>query len=381
MSVRCRAAILREIGASAPYADSMPLSVEEVRLSPPESTEVVVKVLGAGLCHSDLSVIDGSRGRSVPMAMGHEGAGEIVEVGSAVKDIKAGDHVAFQFSVSCGRCANCQGGRPQICEIAPIARAKGELIGGGTRIHDLDGNPIRHQAGVSCFAEYSVVDRGSIVKIDGDLSLAKAAVFGCAIMTGVGAVVNTAKVAPGDRVALYGLGGVGLSGVMGAKAAGAEVIIAIDIDDKKFDKARKLGATHCFNARDPDLKEKVLDITAGGVDYALDYAGAIPALESAYSITRRGGTVVTAGLCPSGASFSIEQGDLVSNEKSILGSYMGSCVPVRDIPRFARLYKSGALPVDEIIDGYIGFDDINKGFDRLAAGTVIRQILLPHAEA
>jgi len=378
MSLTCRAAVLRELGCPKPYAESRPLAIEIVHLEGPRASELVVKVIAAGLCHSDLSIINGSRGRDVPMVMGHEGAGEVVEVGAAVNDIKVGDHVSFQFSVSCGRCANCQGGRPQICEVAPIARVKGELVGGGSRLRDEAGTVLHHQAGVSCFAEYSVVDRGSVVRIDKSMPLEKAAVFGCAVMTGVGAVINTAKVSPGQSVAIFGLGGVGLSGVMGAKLSGAETIIAVDINQQKFEKATALGATHCLNAADPEIVEKIKDLTYGGVDYAFDYAGVIPALKSAYASVKRGGAVITAGLSAAGNQFSFEQGDLVSNEKSILGSYMGSCVPVRDIPRFIGLYQRGLLPVDYILDGSMGLDDINRGFDMLDSGAVVRQLVLPH---
>lgn len=378
MTITCKGAVLRTIGLPQPYAETVPLSIEQITLASPGPLEVVVKVAGAGLCHSDLSVINGHRGRDVPMVMGHEGAGEVVEIGAAVTDVKVGDHVAFQFSVSCGRCRACLSGRPNICEAAPAARSKGELISGGSRIRDANGNVLRHQAGVSCFAEYSVVHRGSVVVIDKDLPLIEAAVFGCAVMTGVGTVVNSARVSPGERVAIYGVGGVGLSGVMGARVAGAETIVAIDLDDAKLAKAASLGATHCFNATDPELDAKVRDATDGGVDHALDFAGALPALKSAYAVTIRGGRVTTAGLAPLGAQFAFEQGDLVSNEKSICGCYMGSCVPVRDIPRFVKLYRKGVLPVNELLDGVIGFDEINAGFDRLASGAALRQILAPH---
>ncbi|GAA6188643.1 zinc-binding dehydrogenase [Litorivita sp. NS0012-18] len=378
MTLKSKAAVLRATGLPAPYAKSQPLQIEDVFLDPPKPTDVVVKVTGAGLCHSDLSVINADRAAPVPMVMGHEGAGEVVEVGSAVTDVKVGDPVVFQFSVSCGRCRTCLGGRPQICEAAPAARAAGELISGGSRIKDADGNTIRHMVGVSCFAEYAVVNRGSVVVIDKSIALTDAALFGCAVMTGVGAVVNAAHAAVGDRMAVFGLGGVGLCGVMGAKAAGADTIIAIDLEQAKLDKALALGATHAINARDPDLVEKVKDLTHGGVDYSVELAGAIPAMEAAYAITARGGRIVTAGLSPIGAKFAFEHGDLVTNEKSICGCYMGGCVPVRDIPRFLKMYQSGQLPVDQLIDGYIGLDEINEGFDKLATGGALRQILAPH---
>lgn len=378
MTITCKAAVLRQIGLPALYADSRPLEIETITLEPPGPLELVVKVIGAGLCQSDLSVINGKRGRDVPMVMGHEGAGEVVEVGVAVTDVKVGDPVVFQFSVSCGRCRACLSGRGNICDAAPAARSKGELISGGSRIRDADGRTLRHQAGVSCFAEYAVVHRGSVVVIDPALPLVEAAVFGCAVMTGVGAVVNGARVSPGESVAIFGLGGVGLSGVMGAKVAGAQTIIAVDLEPAKRDKALALGATHAFDARDPDLVAQIRELTHGGVDHALELAGAISAMTAAYAVTVRGGRITTAGLTALGAQFAFEHGDLVSNEKSICGCYMGSCVPVRDIPRFVALYQSGALPVDQLLDGVIPLNQINEGFDRLASGTSLRQIVAPH---
>jgi alcohol dehydrogenase len=377
MTITCKAAILRQTGAPAPYAESRPISVEEITLDPPGPMEALVKIAGGGLCHSDLSVINGTRAKALPIALGHEGAGEVVEVGSAITDIKVGDPVVFQFSGSCGRCRRCQEGRPQNCEVSKRAGAKGEMMSGGKRIRDADGNPVSHHSGVSCFSEYAVLDRGSMVVVDRDVSLANAAVFGCAVMTGVGAVINTARIRPGDTVAVIGLGGVGLSGVMGARLGGAEQIIAIDLDERKFDRALELGATHAFKADDPEIVTKVRDLTHGGVDFAVDLAGAVPAIELGYRICSRGGAVVSAGLAPAGATFAIEQADLVSQEKSILGSYMGSCVPVRDIPRFIELHRQGRLPVDRLIDRTVTFDEINEGFDRLATGETIRQILIP----
>jgi Zn-dependent alcohol dehydrogenases, class III len=197
------------------------------------------------------------------------------------------------------------------------------------------------------------------------------------VMTGMGAVTNTAHIRAGDSVAIIGLGGVGLNGLLGACVAGAEMIIAIDVDDRKLERARALGATHCFNATDPDCVEHIRDLTNGGVDYAVELAGAIPAMKTAYAITRRGGAVVTAGLSQAGQDFCFEHASFVSEEKSILGSYMGSCVPVRDIPRFLALQQQGRLPVEKLIDGYIGFDQINEAFDRLDRGEAVRQILVP----
>ncbi|MGB0381961.1 MAG: alcohol dehydrogenase [Alphaproteobacteria bacterium] len=377
MTITSKAVVLRQTGLPAPFSQSRPLSVEEVTLMPPQANEILVKIAGGGLCHSDLSVINGSRPRKMPMLLGHEGAGEVVELGSAIHDVKVGDHVVFQFSASCGRCRSCLEGRPQICTTHKAANMKNELMGGGSRIRDAEGNVIGHHTGVSCFSEYAVVDRGSVVVVDRSIPLADAALFGCAVMTGMGAAVNTARIRTGDHVAVVGLGGVGLNGVMGAKVAGAETIIAIDIDKRKCERALTLGATHAFDASDPHCVENVRDLTNGGVDYAIELAGAIPAMKTAYNILRRGGALVTAGLSPAGSEFCFEHASLVSEEKSILGSYMGSCVPVRDIPRYIALQQQGRLPVEKLIDGHIGFDQVNEAFDRLDQGEVVRQILVP----
>ena len=380
--MKMQAAVLREIGAKRPYATSEPVQIEEVELDPPQAGELLIKIAGGGLCHSDLSIINGNRARPMPVVLGHEGSGEVVEVGPGVRDIKVGDPIVFQFSASCGLCGNCLGGRPQLCETHNAARAKGHLMGGGSRMRDYKGVEIAHQSGVSCFAEYAVIDRGTAVKVDKDLPLADAAIFGCAVMTGVGAVLNTARIRAGDTVACVGLGGVGLNGLMGAKVGGAEKIIAVDISDDRLGLARQLGATHTVNARDEDHVQQILDISGGGVDYAFEFSGTIAATETCYKSLRVGGEVIVVGLVPNtGANnklFSFNPGDIVNAEKAIRGSYMGSCVPVRDIPRYIELYRQGRLPVDQLINRSIGFDEVNDGFDRLADGLAIRQILEPH---
>jgi alcohol dehydrogenase len=376
--MRMTACVVRAGGAAQPFAESKPVSVEQVELDGPGHEEMLVKIGGAGLCHSDLSILNGDRLRGLPIVLGHEGAGEVMEIGKGITDVKVGDHVVFQFSANCGRCRRCLEGRPQICQRATVTKAKGQLLSGAQRIRDLDGNVLNHQSGVSCFAEYSVVHRGSVVVIDPSLALHEAAIFGCAVMTGAGAVMNTARLRAGDSVAIVGLGGVGLNGLLGAKLAGAETIVAVDLSDEKLGLARQLGATHTVNANDPDHVEQVRDLTSGGVDYAFDLAGTIKAMETAYACTCHGGSVVSAGLSPSGAKFSFEQGDLVGQEKSIRGSYMGSCVPVRDIPRFISLYQQGRFPVDRLIDRTIGFDEVNAGFDKLQSNATVRQICVPN---
>ena len=236
---------------------------------------------------------------------------------------------------------------------------------------------VNHHMGVSAFAEYAVVSRHSLVKVDPEIPLEQAALFGCAVLTGVGATLNTAGVEPGSRVAVIGLGGVGLNSLLGAVLVGAEQVVAIDLLDSQLDLARQLGATDAFKADREDIVEAVKQATGGGVDYALEMAGSVPALELAYKITRRGGTTVTAGLAHPSKQMSFQAVSLVAEERTLKGSYIGSCVPLRDIPRFIGLFKKGRLPVDRLMSERIGFEDINEAFDRLAEGNTVRQLLIP----
>jgi alcohol dehydrogenase len=373
-AMKMTAAVLYQQGLPRPYAESRPLRIETVDLEGPGEGELLVKVAGAGLCHSDLSTIDNSRPRTLPAIPGHEGAGVVVEVGAGVRDLKSGDHVVFVFVASCGECRNCRRGRPNVCTRWPLMRARGELLTGGRRL-SREGRFIAHYSGISCFAEYAVVARSSLVKIDSTVPLVDAAMFGCAVQTGVGAAVNTAGVRPGDVVAVVGLGGVGLSCLLGARMAGAQRIIAVDLSDEKLGLARQLGATETFNGGDPACAKDIRDATGGGVDFAFEMAGSIKALALGLEILDRGGSVITAGLSPAAATYALNHSSLVGDEKSIRGSYMGSCVPERDVPIFIELYKQGRLPIDRLRSGTIPLEDINAGFDRLADVAAVRQIV------
>jgi alcohol dehydrogenase len=374
MPVKTRAAILHQSPVAAPYAQSKPLRIEEVELAPPGPGEVLVKVRAAGLCHSDLSVINGDRPRPVPMVLGHEAAGEVEEVGSGVGDLKKGDRVVMVFVPSCGHCAPCSEGRPALCEPGNAANGVGELIGGGRRLAQA-GQPVHHHVGVSAFAEHTVMSRHSLVKIEADIPDAIAALFGCAVLTGVGAAVNTAKVRAGETVAVVGLGGVGLSALLGAAACGASRVIAVDLSEEKLRIARDLGATDCFNAGDADVVEAIRAATRGGVDHGLEMAGSVKALELAYQITRRGGTTTTAGLANPAHTMSLAPVRLVGEERTLKGSYVGSCIPVRDIPRFIDLYQRGKLPIDKLWTSSSSLDEINEGFDALHEGRTIRHVI------
>jgi alcohol dehydrogenase len=372
--MKMTAAVLYEQGLPRPYADSRPLKLETVDLEGPGEGEVLVKVAGAGLCHSDLSTIDNSRPRTLPAVLGHEGAGIVAEIGRGVGDLKSGDHVVFVFVASCGSCRNCARGKPNVCQRWPEMRNRGALISGGRRLSH-NGEPIAHYSGISCFAEYAVVARSSLVKIDPSVPLTDAAMFGCAVQTGVGAAVNTAHVRPGDVVAVVGLGGVGLACMLGARMAGAQRIIAVDLSDAKLGLARQLGATDTYNAADPGCAAAICSATGGGVDYAFEMAGSIKALGFAVEILGCGGSVITAGLSPATATFAFNHCNLVRDEKAIRGSYMGSCVPERDIPIFIELYTQGRLPIDRLKSGTLPLEDINAGFDRLADVAAVRQIV------
>ncbi|WP_370237161.1 zinc-dependent alcohol dehydrogenase family protein [Brevundimonas sp.] len=372
--MKTRAAVLRSMGAARPYADSRPLSIETVTLDPPGPGEVQVRIRAAGLCHSDLSVINGDRPRPLPMALGHEAAGEVEVLGEGVDDLAVGDPVVMVFMPSCGHCAPCAEGRPALCEPGAAANGQGELLTGAHRIH-ADGETLHHHLGCSAFAERAVVSRRSLVRIDPALPFDQAALFGCAVLTGVGAVVNTAGVRPGQSVVVVGLGGVGLASVLGALACGASPVVAVDLSEDKLALARTLGPVHTVNAADADAVDQVRALTRGGAEVAIEMAGSARALEAAWKMTRRGGTTVTAGLPPPHATLPVNIVGLVGEERTLKGSYIGTCVPSRDLPRYVALFREGRLPVDRLMSGTLALDQINEGFDRLAEGSVARLVV------
>ena len=373
--MKTRAAVLHTLDKQAPFAQSQPLKIEEIDLDAPGLGEVLIKLTAAGLCHSDLSVITGVRPRPVPMALGHEASGTVVEVGVGVHDLKPGDRVVLVFVPSCGYCMPCMEGRPALCEPGAEANGKGTLLSGERRLH-MGGHDVHHHVGVSAFAEHAVVSRRSCVKLEQDIDPVEAALFGCAVLTGVGAVVNTARVQAGQTTAVLGLGGVGLCSLLGAVASGAREIVAIDIHDSKLAVAMSLGATAAVNARDPDAVAKVKELTKGGVDFAFEMAGSVQAMEMAYRMTRRGGTTVTASLPHPQHNWPLQQVSLVAEERTIKGSYIGSCVPARDIPRYVGLYLAGKMPINKLMGERMPLSDINRGFDRLDGGESLRDLIV-----
>ncbi|MEA2449707.1 MAG: hypothetical protein QOG63_1639, partial [Thermoleophilaceae bacterium] len=289
--MKVRGAVLREMGIDGPYAESRPLEIAELELSGPGQGELLVRVGAAGLCHSDLSVIDGSRPRVMPMVLGHEAAGEVVEVGPAAEGFSVGDHVVMAFVPACGLCAPCRAGRPALCDNGAAANTAGSLLSGERRWE----GGLHHHLGVSAFAEQVVVSAKSAVKVDSSLPFEIAALFGCAVLTGVGAAVNSAQIKMGESVAIFGLGGVGLAALLGAHASGATTLVAIDRIPEKLELARELGATHTVMAGEGTVEE-VRAATGGGAEKVIETVGSAAVLGQAYAATRRGGVTVTVGL-------------------------------------------------------------------------------------
>ena len=370
-------AVLRRSPVDRPYRDTEALEVVEVELADPDPGEVLVRIDAAGLCHSDLSVINGSRPRPLPMLLGHEAAGTVEAIGPAVQDVRPGDKVVLVYVPSCGVCRFCASGRSALCASGAAANGRGELIRGGSRISHPEFGQINHHLGVSGFARHAVVDRNSLVVIDSDVPGPIAALFGCAMLTGFGAVNHTATVRSGDAVAVFGLGGVGQAVVMSAAAAGAYPIIGIDLVPAKQELARQIGASH---AGSPDeLAELLAAHSPGGVDWAFEVVGSARVLESAYAATGRGGGTVAVGLPDPSAVLTLPALSLIAENRQLLGSYMGTAQPQLDVPVMIKLWKAGRLPVERLMSGELGFDGLNAAFDALDGGSAVRQVLLPHS--
>lgn len=377
MTLSFTAAVLRRPGLEPPYASSQPLSLETVTAEGPAEGEVLVRIAAASLCRSDLSVVTGVRRWPLPIVPGHEASGEVVETGRGVESVAVGDHVVLVFQPACGRCDACRAGQAHLCGPGLAANRRGELLGGGPRLHLDDGTTVHHHMGVSAFAEYAVVSEHSVVPVPDELPFDHAALFGCAVMCGAGTAINTAGVRPGDRVAIVGMGGVGLSALLGARVAGADRIVAVDGDAGKLAHAQRLGATDVLQVDTRDGAAAVVELTGGGVDVAIEVAGTLPAFEIAHDATRRGGTVVSVGLVDPATPFRLDIAGLVTSARTIRGSYMGSCNPRLDIPRFAALHDQGRFPVEELITDRLPLSEVNLALDRMADGTALRQVLHP----
>lgn len=368
------------IKAAVFYEHNAPLRVEEIQIDTPKRTEVLVKVAASGVCHSDLSHLNGTLPLPAPPAvLGHEGAGIVEEVGADVTRVKPGDHVIVSWRPSCGRCSYCVTGQPHLCQTGSVELGHGYLLDGTSRLHKGD-TEIKHLTGVSSFAEYAVVPESGIVKIRPDVPLEAAALVGCGVMTGVGAVINTAKVEPGSSVAVIGCGGVGLNTVQGAVLAGAEKIIAIDLNLRKLALASQFGATHCVSPQEGDPVSQVLGLTDGlGADYAFEVIGRSDTAVQAYHSIRPGGTAVVVGAAKPDDTMTIPMISLLQEKTlkgSFYGSFYGSARPSVDMPRLLDLYMNKRLKLDELVSRRITLEEINAAFDWIEKGEVARSVIV-----
>lgn len=371
--MKITAAVLRETSRRRPYGATGPVSLEELSLGGPREGEVLVRIAAASLCHSDLSVVNGDRVRPLPMALGHEAVGVVEAVGPGVRRVVPGRHVSLVFVPSCGHCRWCAEGRPALCPAAATANGSGGLLHGPSLLRDAAGGLVHHHLGISAFADYAVVAQESVVPIPDDVPFEVASLFGCAVLTGVGAVVNTAGVRAGWSVAVFGLGGVGLAAVLGARAVGAYPIVAVDPVAAKRESASALGATHVYEPA--AAVEAIRDLTGGGCDVAVEAVGSARVMEDCLLAVGRGGKAVSVGLPAPDQALQAPALVFAGEGKSLVGSYMGDAVPSRDIPRFLDMWRAGLLPVERMHSGTLPLAALGDALEGLASGTAIRQVI------
>jgi S-(hydroxymethyl)glutathione dehydrogenase/alcohol dehydrogenase len=365
--MKAKAAILFEVGRK--------LDIREVDVQSPQAGEVMIKMAVGGVCHSDLHVMMGHLQAPVPAILGHEGSGIVAEVGPGVTTLKPGDHVIPMWRLSCGTCEHCSNARPALCAAGSQIRMTGRLLDGTTRFK-CNGQEIKHFAGVSSFSEYSVIPAAAVMKIPTEFPLEMAALLGCGVITGVGAVFNAAKVRPGSSVAVFGTGGVGMNVVQGAVIAGAEKVIAVDILDSKLELAKKFGATHTVNSKKDKAVDAVRALTGGrGVDYAFEVIGLPETIRQAYDSLCKRGMAVAIGVTPMSTEVSVPIMGLVYEERVLTGSIYGSSRPWIDIPMLMKLYESGKLKLKELLTRTYPFSQINEAYDALQRGEVLRSIV------
>ncbi|MFE5284007.1 alcohol dehydrogenase catalytic domain-containing protein [Nocardia sp. NPDC056611] len=366
--MRITGAVLEESGRERPYAASRPITVGEIDLGDPGPTEVLVAIEAAGVCHSDLSVVNGNRPRPLPMLLGHEAAGTVVSTGTSVTDLRPGQRVVMSFLPRCENCDACERDGQLPCSEGSRSNNAGKLLHGMGRLSRA-GDPVRHHLGVSGFATHAIVDRASVVAVGSDVPPEVAALFGCAVLTGGGAILNVARPQPRDDVMVVGLGGVGMAALLTAKAIGVGRIIAVDRMADKLAMARDLGATETYTP------EQVRD--AGiRVRYVVECAGHPAALETAYAATAPGGLTITVGLPAPDTNITLPPLSLTAEARTLVGSYLGSAVPSRDIPRYEDMWCAGRLPVEKLISARIELTQINEAMDLLADGAAVRQVIV-----
>jgi S-(hydroxymethyl)glutathione dehydrogenase / alcohol dehydrogenase len=362
-----QAVVLREPG--------QPVGVETVTLLPPRRGELLVRVAAAGVCHSDVHLADGVLGRGRwPMVLGHEGSGVVESVGEGVQGLEPGDHVAFCFVPSCGECGPCRAGRRTLCEPAAANGFTGTLMDASSRLRDADGGVLQHGLMVACFAQYAVVPAAGAVRLPASIPLWQAALVGCGVVTGIGAV-NRAGIRIGASACVIGCGGVGLQVIAGARMAGAATIVAVDLDDAKLEHARRRGATHTVNASGASVVEEVKAITGGGVDYAFEVVGISQTMRQAWDVLKAGGTAIVVGVAPRGVEVTIPGIDLLS-EKTLTGSYYGSRDVRTAIGELAQLVVDGRLELADVVSDVIPLEGVQEALDRLRRGEGERSVVL-----
>ena len=365
--MKMRAAVVRDVGK---------LTIEEVELDPPKAGEILVRIRAAGVCHSDLHTSRGELRATPPLVLGHEGAGVVEAVGEGVTKVKPGDRILINWLPACHTCPTCLSGRPNLCERLQQTTFKALLADGTSRLRTLDGVQLKHFLSAATMAEYTVVNEASAIPIPEDVPFEVAAIIGCAVMTGVGAVINTANVQAGSSAAVIGCGGVGLSTIQGCQLAGCHPIIAVDVMESKLAFARQMGATDTINAREEDVVAALQERVRNGPDYVFDIVGAATTIPQALQAVRPAGTAVIVGLHAAKMEVAIPPAVLVLQNKRLLGSFAGSSRPESDLPKLVELYRAGRLQLDRLITKRYALDDLPQAFADMEAGTIARGVLV-----
>jgi Zn-dependent alcohol dehydrogenase len=366
-AMRIQAAVVRQTNQAA---------IESVELDAPKANEVLVRMRAAGVCHSDLHNMRGELRLTPPFVMGHEGAGIVEAVGSGVTRIAPGDRVLVNWLPADGTCPTCLSGHPNLCERLGTMTFQGWLPDGTSRLKTVDGLQLKHLLSAATMAEYVVIDQASAIPFPADVSFEVAAIIGCAVVTGVGAVINTARARAGSSAAVIGCGGIGLSAIQGCKLAGCHPVIAIDVMDSKLEFARQMGATETINARDVDVVKTLRALTRLGPDYIFDMVGSAVTIPQALLAAGPAGTVVVAGLGAAKLDVPISAGALIFQDKRLLGSFAGSMRPHIDLPRLVALYRAGRLQLDALITKRYALTEFAQAFADMEAGTTARGVIV-----